>query len=1847
MKYRLLAAFVVSVFVMTTGGDAPLAKKKSGKMGPKVQKMADQYSAKGEPEAEKTAKKWKMKIRQAKKGPLVGVIVEPEASKGPWTINPGFIQSIGGSVDAVSKSYMRVLVPFKSLKLLAKVPGVRLVRAPTPAKAMEIGFGPNLNESVSLTGASDLQNAGITGAGVKVAVVDLGFIGLTDAIAAGELPAGTVRVKGNVEGASIEVDTEHGVGVSEHVLDMAPGVDLYCIYVEDEVDLENAAAYIRDNGILVANHSVGWVNSSYYDDTGPIAGIINDSRDLDGVFWAVSAGNDAEAHWRGGWTDGDGDDVLDFFGGDEWMGLSGSYSTAVVFLNWDQYGNSVTDLDLYALDNGGSVVARSEAWQTGAQDPAEAVSFTVNANKAPYSLQVQHYAGPTVDLDMSMFSFYHDFEYPVAAASLMEPSDAHGAYSVAAVYFGDWNLTPPPPEPYSSQGPTTDGRPKPDIAAPDGTTSWTYGFEASYGTSFSSPTTAGAAALLFSEDPSRTAGDVAAELTAMAEDVGDPGPDYVYGAGKLHLEVSGCTSDPECDDGLYCNGAETCDGAGDCQPGTAVDCSGLNDQCNTGECDDGADACVAQSVTDGTSCDDGLYCNAGETCTGGTCGGGSPADCSSLDGVCVAGTCNEASDQCEETPSNEGGTCSDGDACTSGETCQTGNCQGGVDTDCSHLDDTCNTGSCNPTSGLCEALPGNEGGACDDGLYCTVLDTCSTGTCTGTQRDCSASGDACNEGTCNEVTDACEAVPVPEGGACDDGLYCITGESCTAGTCSGGSALDCDDGVTCTSDSCDEAADACDNVPVDASCADGLYCNGAESCDGLLGCQAGTTVTCDDAVSCTVDSCNEATDSCDHTASDAACDDGLYCNGVETCDGLLGCQAGLDVDCDDGNPCTLDSCNESTDSCDHTASDVACDDGLYCNGVETCDGLLGCQAGTTVTCDDAVSCTVDSCNEATDSCDFVPSDAACDDGQFCNGDEVCTPGVGCQAGTLVTCDDAMGCTADTCNESTDSCDHVPNDGACADGLYCNGVETCDTLLDCQAGTDPCPGQGCDDGMDACVAGAAPFLSTGTGTSSAGWTDVTLGRSYGSMVVVAVPNYDSADAPAVVRIRNAVGNGFQFAVQAADGTNALLAGVDVHWFAVEEGVYTVADHGVKMEAVKYLSTLTDRNGSWGAETRSYAQAYSSPVVLGQVMTYNDEGWSTFWSRNSSSYKNPPDSTLKTGKHVGEDSDTTRLDETVGYVVLEAGTGTMVTVTGTPLEYTAALGADSIKGMGDAPPYSYALSGLSTVGTAVAIQTAMDGNNGGWAVLYGTGALSSTTLNLAVDEDVIKDTERKHITEQVGYVVFEEEAMPECTSDPDCDDGLYCNGAEICDGNGACQAGTAVACDDGVACTTDFCDETSDSCDATASDAACDDGLFCNGDETCDAVAGCQAGTAVTCNDGIACTTDSCDEAADACAWAPDDAPCADGLFCNGDEVCTPGVGCEAGTAVACEDGVGCTLDTCDEATDSCDYGADDGLCNDGLYCNGTETCDAFLDCQNGLDPCPGQGCDEAGDVCVAGGAPYLSTGIANSAGDWATVSLGRTYDSMVVVASTRYDSSGLPAVVRIRNAVGNQFEFLVQAANGSNAAIAGVEVQYLVVEEGVYGVAIHGVKMEAAKYTSTVTDRKSSWNAETRSYGQTYSNPVVLGQVMTYNDTGWSAFWCRSTSNKSNPPNGTLKTGKHVGEDPDTTRADETVGYVVIETGYGNMGTVDGVLAYTAALGADSVKGVGDVPPYSYSLSGLSSASTAVVTMAAMDGGNGGWAILYGDGAVSPTSLKLAVEEDTAKDTERKHTPEQVGYIVFE
>lgn len=368
---------------------------------------------------------------------------------------------------------------------------------------------------------------------------------------------------------------------------------------------------------------------------------------------------------------------------------------------------------------------------------------------------------------------------------------------------------------------------------------------------------------------------------------------------------------------------------------------------------------------------------------------------------------------------------------------------------------------------------------CNDGFGCTI-DDCDPGNPAADSTGCVHLPDASQCNDSNPCTD----------NACVPGQGCVYTPNDVCGDCSG-NPKGCDDGIACTIDSCDSTGQ-CVHTPAHSACADknpctdelcvigvgcvitsddtnecadATFCDGVEFCSKGK-CEAGKPA-CDDGVECTDNICNELKKLCAFVPDDPSCSDGVFCNGVEICNRKKGCQAGAPPVCNDNDLCTNDLCDPATDQCAFIEKD-GCDDGLLCNGVETCDPLNGCQPGTTPDCHDGVDCTTDLCNPQLNTCEHIPDDSLCSNGLFCDGTEVCNPLTGCVPGTAPDCDDEVDCTSDSCDEDNDQCLHVPNTNSCDDLLFCNGQETCDPVLDCQPGSVPCQGGlVCDEPTSSC------------------------------------------------------------------------------------------------------------------------------------------------------------------------------------------------------------------------------------------------------------------------------------------------------------------------------------------------------------------------------------------------------------------------------------------------------------------------------------------------------------------------------------------------------------------------------------------------------------------------------------------------------------------------------------------------------------------------------------------------------------------------------------------------------------
>ena len=178
---------------------------------------------------------------------------------------------------------------------------------------------------------------------------------------------------------------------------------------------------------------------------------------------------------------------------------------------------------------------------------------------------------------------------------------------------------------------------------------------------------------------------------------------------------------------------------------------------------------------------------------------------------------------------------------------------------------------------------------------------------------------------------------------CDDGSLCTLSDKCVGGSCVPGPVFSCDDGNPCTDDSCDKIS-GCTHAINAEGCSDNNVCTQIDVCVGGK-CKPGATLTCDDGNSCTSDTCS-ASLGCAHNNNSAPCSDGSVCTSSDQCaDGA--CIAGSKMLCNDGNPCTTDSC-DAVIGCVFSNNSNICDDGNGCTGGDICSngqckGALGCS----------------------------------------------------------------------------------------------------------------------------------------------------------------------------------------------------------------------------------------------------------------------------------------------------------------------------------------------------------------------------------------------------------------------------------------------------------------------------------------------------------------------------------------------------------------------------------------------------------------------------------------------------------------------------------------------------------------------------------------------------------------------------------------------------------------------------------------------------------------------------------------------------------------------------------------
>ena len=477
------------------------------------------------------------------RGDAVGVTIHLQSGNVSAMVT--FLQNNGVTPRNQGEDYVEAFVPIRLLGPVSQQTGVlrmRMIQPPEPDQMAVPGNGPAVH------GSPAWNQAGYTGQGIKVGVIDAGFDGLEDLLGT-ELPA-TVQAmcfdSDFDEPTSNLSDCEtniHGTAVAESVLDIAPDVELYIANPASAGDLHDAVAWMAnpDQGVEVINYSMSnkflgpGDGTSPFDDS-PLKAVVKAVDN--GIVWVNSAGNAAQQTWfkRAPFSFSS-NDLVHFNGSDSTNRVSLRKDQVIrVQLRWDDNWTTgaTSDLGIHIGNSStGAIIKGANDIQSGnlGEIPFEFLWF-VAPSDGQYDLLVERFSGAVPGWIHLTVWGRPALEHSTANGSIGNPGESAstGMLTVGAAHWNDVNTI----ESYSSQGPLPDGRIKPDVVGAACGATHTYdslGFTFC-GTSQASPHVAGMAALVRQRFPQATTAQVVEYLKENAQQrISNPDPNNTWGHG--------------------------------------------------------------------------------------------------------------------------------------------------------------------------------------------------------------------------------------------------------------------------------------------------------------------------------------------------------------------------------------------------------------------------------------------------------------------------------------------------------------------------------------------------------------------------------------------------------------------------------------------------------------------------------------------------------------------------------------------------------------------------------------------------------------------------------------------------------------------------------------------------------------------------------------------------------------------------------------------------------------------------------------------------------------------------------------------------------------------------------------------------------------------------------------------------------------------------------------------------------------------------------------------------------------------------------------------------------------------
>jgi len=211
----------------------------------------------------------------------------------PGEIPESTLKEFGAIIDAQSEHFMTLYVPIENLAQISEALKI-VCMLHSPIKPVQTV----VSEGFALVGGEPFHDAGITGEGVTVAVMDFGYTNLANLQNQGELPANYVGR--DYTGQGIGWGSTHGTRCAEILYDFVPDAEFWLVRIGGWAHVENAMNDLINGDVDIVSMSFGyfWPFSSYFLGDDPLSMVCNRAFE-NRMLPVIAAGNSAHQHYRG------------------------------------------------------------------------------------------------------------------------------------------------------------------------------------------------------------------------------------------------------------------------------------------------------------------------------------------------------------------------------------------------------------------------------------------------------------------------------------------------------------------------------------------------------------------------------------------------------------------------------------------------------------------------------------------------------------------------------------------------------------------------------------------------------------------------------------------------------------------------------------------------------------------------------------------------------------------------------------------------------------------------------------------------------------------------------------------------------------------------------------------------------------------------------------------------------------------------------------------------------------------------------------------------------------------------------------------------------------------------------------------------------------------------------------------------------------------------------------------------------------------------------------------------------------------------------------------------------------